>query len=55
MTQVLYILFADVISLVFLARATGLFWPILGWIVFFLGVFLLDFSTKIDCNHSLVV
>ena len=36
MTQVLYILFADVISLVFLASlATGLFWPILGWVVFF--------------------
>ena len=39
MTQVLYILFADVISLVFLARATGLFWPILGWIVFSLVYF----------------
>ena len=55
MTQVLYILFADVISLVFLAS----YWAILahfGLGIFFpLGVFLLDFSTKIDCNHSLVV
>ena len=46
MTQVLYILFADVISLVFLAS----YWTILahfGLGIFFpLGVFLLDFSYK---------
>ena len=55
MTQVLYILFADVISLVFLAS----YWAILAH--FGLGIFSLlvyfywTSPTKIDCNHSLVV